>query len=319
MNGCGARAKVLLKARPTAAQIADRLAPPVPDGLEFYLDTADISGTDWRQRLVKLATAERPTGFEYVVEGPLRSLDGSFFDATLLSTANREVIDRLVSFGEGIGARAAVIHAMAARPSALPFGPVIHAQALDKALSLFRYYSATCQSAGLIPTVENVPTVARMREGSYMYSLIGTPPSDIAYLVDQVPGLRATVDVSHAQLYVNAFNASHSDVPPELQPIVRFIQDQDGVGSLDEYIDQLAAQVIEAHISNARGLLGEGLPYFDGELDLNRVVRRLGSLASFLVTETIEPNADQATLMREAQRQMDAVLGLSGGRKDDND
>jgi hypothetical protein len=34
---------ILLKARPTPTQLADRLRKPVPDGLELYLDTADLA------------------------------------------------------------------------------------------------------------------------------------------------------------------------------------------------------------------------------------------------------------------------------------
>lgn len=304
--------KILLKARPTRRQIADRLAPPVPDGLELYLDAVDIVGEDWLGHLVAVAKSGSPAGFEYVVEGPLRSLDGAFFDATQLNEANRELLDRLVAAGESIGARAAVIHAMAPRHSAKSFDRAAHADALDQAATLFRYYTAACLRAGLIPTVENVPPVARMREGSLMYSLIGTPPADILYLVSQAPGLHVTIDVSHAQLYVNAFAARECDVPAALRPMVGFIQGQRGVASLDAYIDLVAAHLLEAHISNAQGLLGEGLPYGEGELDLDHVVRRLSRHIAFLVTETLEPNADQAALMREAQRHMMAALGRNG-------
>jgi len=311
-SGCAGSAKILLKARPTGVQIADRMAPPVPDGLELYLDAADVAGGGWLERLVAVATTGRPVAFEYVVEGPLRSLDGAFFDATRLNEANRELLDRLVAAGKSIGARAAVIHAMAPRESAGSFDRAAHAAALDEAATLFRYYATACLRAGLIPTVENVPPVARMREGSFMYSLIGTPPTDILYLISQAPGLRVTIDVSHAQLYVNAFTAAECDVPAELRPMVEFIQGQKGVASLDTYIDVVAAHVIEAHISNAQGLLGEGLPYGEGELDLDHVVRRLSRHAAFLVTETLEPDADQATLMREAQQHIGTALGRYG-------
>ena len=36
-------AKILLKARPTPAQLRDRLAAPRPDRLELYLDARDIT------------------------------------------------------------------------------------------------------------------------------------------------------------------------------------------------------------------------------------------------------------------------------------
>src|SRR5579883_2309579 len=46
-----ARSRVLLKARPTGAQLTDRLAPPVPDGMELYMHEQDLAGDSWFEPL----------------------------------------------------------------------------------------------------------------------------------------------------------------------------------------------------------------------------------------------------------------------------
>src|SRR3972149_2415390 len=117
-DGC----KILLKARPTPVQMSDRLHEPVPDGLELYLDAADISDEGWLERLVKVTHEHRPDeGFDYVVEGPLRSLDGTFFSISNGTEANVEVVRRLVLAGRKLGAKALVIHAIAPRSAAKDF------------------------------------------------------------------------------------------------------------------------------------------------------------------------------------------------------
>ena len=63
--------------------------------------------------------------------------------------------------------------------------------------------------------------------------------------------------------------------------------------------------MVEAHISNAAGLFGEGMPYAEGDLAMDAVVRKLGAIVKYLVTETLEPDPDNAVGMREAQRRHD--------------
>ena len=91
-------AKVLLKARPTSAQLADRLRDPVPDGLELYLDTADLDSEDAMDGVVaRLDDCDPPEGFTLLVEGPIRSLDGEFFDLSRDSEADRELLRRIIA------------------------------------------------------------------------------------------------------------------------------------------------------------------------------------------------------------------------------
>ena len=106
--------RVLLKARPTPAQMADRLAAPVPDGVELYLAAEDVSGDDWLPRLERVwSSLVLPPDFTVIVEGPLRGLDGAFFDITMDSDANQELIRRLVSAAMSLGAVAVNVHAIA--------------------------------------------------------------------------------------------------------------------------------------------------------------------------------------------------------------
>src|SRR5688572_33111316 len=82
---------ILLKARPTPTQLADRLREPVPDGLELYLDTADLASPEAMDGVVaNLDACDLPSDFVLLVEGPIRSLDGEFFDLTRDSEARSE-------------------------------------------------------------------------------------------------------------------------------------------------------------------------------------------------------------------------------------
>lgn len=301
--------RVLLKARPVPIQLADRLAPPWADGLELYLAREDIDQEHWCRRLVtEIESHNVPAGFVYVVEGPLRSLDGSFFDLSRDTPSNRETLRRTAEFGSAIGASAAVVHAIAPRASADGFSDKLREAALFRSLSLLMLYRDLCLEHGLIPTLENIPPVARMREGRFMHSIIGMEPADLVDLAGRVPGIRVTLDVSHAQLYLNAVNADRDEVPTEWQPLIAYIQSRALVRTLNEYITALGELPLEAHISNASGLCGEGLAYDEGDLDLDNVVLRLAGTVKYIVTETIEPDAATASRMREAQRRIVQAL-----------
>lgn len=308
-NSSSMTAQILLKARPTPEQLADRTAVPVPAGMELYLDGQDISGDDWLTVLTgRIDALDVPDDFVWIVEGPLRSLDGSFFDVSQNSEANREVLRRVIEFGRILGAEASVIHVIALAEHASQFSTDTCAGKLADSLPLIRFYAELCHRAGLIPTVENIPPITKMREARLLHSYIGMEPGDLRSLVETIDGLQVTLDVSHAQLYLNAANLEKTDAPPEVAPVVDYLNRRREVSTLDEYIDQLNDVLFEAHISNAEGLFGEGLPYDYGDLDLDRTTRRLGGIARYLVTETIEADTNRAVLMREAQRRMDQVL-----------
>src|SRR5512133_2179535 len=108
--------KVLLKARPTRAQLADRLSTPVPPGMELYLDARDVNDLERLQMLARRLNEQRPRpDFVYVVEGPLRSLDGAFFDISVDSEAQLECVRRVAWLAREVGAEAVLVHAIAPR------------------------------------------------------------------------------------------------------------------------------------------------------------------------------------------------------------
>ncbi|MDO8670468.1 MAG: hypothetical protein Q7O66_03445 [Dehalococcoidia bacterium] len=307
-TGCGPLARVLLKARPTREQLDDRLQAPAPEGLEFYLDGRDISAPDWLSALLALLeTCSFPPEFNYVVEGPLGSLDGQFFNVARDSDADREVVDRLVEFGKEVRAKAAVIHCIA--PGYEPF---IHDRESrrvirERALPFIDRYAGMCLKQGMVPTIENIPPVAQMRQSAFMFSGLGMEPGDLLYFTDRVEGLRITFDVSHARLYLNAVNARPGEAGGDLAKLVQYLAGNREVTSLEEYVKLLGNKLYEVHVSNAARLFDEGLPYDQGDMDLDLVMADLLPKAEFIVTETIEPDPNRATYMREAQERILAV------------
>ncbi len=313
-------AKILLKARPTPAQLADRLAPPRPDGLEFYLDARDLAPDDWLPRLMAIMAAaphageagEGSDGFTYIVEGPIRSLDGAYFDVTRDAPADQEVLARLVRFGRAIGAEVAVIHLAAPTADPAALARAAHGEALDRCLPFLERYAALCREHGLIPTIENIPPIGQMREDSALFSPLGVEPSDLASCCAAIPGLGITFDTSHAGLYLEAVDADPAGLTPSLRPAVERYAPNPEARTLDDYVDMIEPWLVNVHVSNAAGLLGEGLPYGAGRFDLDALMPRLGAAARFLTTETLEADHDRAVHMREAQARIAAALGRVG-------
>jgi sugar phosphate isomerase/epimerase len=307
---------ILLKARPTAIQLRDRLAAPRPDGLELYLDARDIGPDDWLPRLEAIiAAAPRASDdFHWIVEGPIRSLDGEFFDVTRQAAADEEALVRLTRFGATIGAEVAIIHLIAPTHDPAAIAPARREAWLERALPLLRRYAALCTDAGLTPTIENIPPIAQMREGAATFSAIGVEPDDLLWCCRAVPELRITFDTSHAGLHLETLAADPASAPPNLRAAVETYAATATVQSLDDWLDQIAPWLVNCHVSNAAGLLGEGLPYGEGRFDLDAIMPRLAATARFIVTETLEPDNDRAVFMREAQARIAAALGHATAR-----
>ncbi len=303
-------AKVLLKGRPTEAQMADRLAEPLPDGLELYLDVEDLGDPRELDRLARRLVELRPhPRFVYVVEGPLRSLDGSFFDLSVNSEANRELLKRIAHLAQAIGAEAVLIHAITPMMLDTPLGEQLRRAKLEASLPLVGHYVRLAQDRGLVPLLENIPPVARQRQSAYMVTPVGMSAEDLVYFATRFPGIGATVDLSHAGLFLNGLGMDPSGVDPELMPLVAYLSTLQDSRKMEDYLKTVEPYLFEIHVSNARGLLEEGLPYGDGDLDLDALAVRLARSVRYMVTETIEPDPDRATEMREAQRRLKAALG----------
>src|SRR5947209_2567145 len=93
------RAKLCLKARPTAVQLADRLRAVDgvwPDGVELYLAAADLTSGEMVETIAqRVLEQEVPNDFAWLIEGPVDSLDGGDFDVTRESAADALVLERL--------------------------------------------------------------------------------------------------------------------------------------------------------------------------------------------------------------------------------
>jgi hypothetical protein len=291
--------RIVLKGRPTPAQIADRLREPAPEGLEIYLDAVDIAPDDFLARLLGVLEVPRPAGFVFLVEGPVRSLDGSFFDLTVDSAANRAVVDRLADFGAAIGALAACVHLIAPTDDLSGVGLAEGLALVDACRPLAGYYAARCREAGLVPTVENVPPIAQMRESRVMTSTVGAPPEHLARLADAVDGLRFTVDTSHAQLFLNAA-AADPEADARIGRLVGRLAEASPARTFAQFLAPLRGRIETAHVSDADGVFGEGLPYGQGSMDLDGAVDLLLGEARSIVTEILEPDPDQSPHMRQA-------------------
>ncbi len=307
-------ARILLKARPTPAQLRDRLALPRPDGLELYLDPRDLAPDDWlpRLRAIMAAAPRAEDGFAYVVEGPIRSLDGVPFDVTRRAAPDEETLARLTRFGGELGATVAVIHLSAPADDPAVLAPGCREAALDRALPMLERYAALCREAGLSPTIENIPPIGRLRAGALSFSRLGVEPDDLARCCEAVPGLGVTFDTSHAGLYIEALGADPAAVEPALRPVVEVYASRARARTLDDYVTVIEPWLVNVHVSNAAGLLGEGLPYGAGRFALDALMPRLAARARSLVTETLETDQDRALHMRDAQARIAAALGRVG-------
>jgi hypothetical protein len=306
--------RLLLKARPTAPQLLDRLRPPRPDGLELYLDAADLADEiAMHAAVANVETCEPPPGFVLLIEGPVRSLDGEFFDLTREAEADREVIRRLGRLAARIGAEAVNVHAIAPTAESSTLSLAARQAGLERALPLSRYFVDAISDAGAIPAMENMPPILRMRESGFFYSPIGMPAEDLVWLCEHAPGLRSTLDLSHAGLYLNCQRyarglATPPAGAPESSDLFGFVQQLPPVERIEEYATTLGKTLLTCHVSNASGLLGESQPYDEGDLSLDEIIRHLAPSAQYFVTETLEADQDEAAHMRRALEAMRCVL-----------
>jgi hypothetical protein len=308
-----ADAKLLLKARPTPRQLADRLRPVDgvwPDGIELYLAAADLAEDEVMDAAIaRIRAAQTPPGFVWLIEGPVDSLDGADFDVTRESPADSLVVRRLGRMAAAIGARAVNIHVIAPSPDLSRLSLDCRARLLDSAVPFLHEFVRVMQAAGTLPTVEHMPPVLRMRRNDFSFTPIGMASADFRDLAEQVDGLRVLVDTSHAGLYLNARKLPPDPAHDWSAPLRRFLDQLPE--EPEDLVDFLGSfpRLENAQISNAAGVLGEGLRYGEGDFDLDPSIAWLGSRVQHIVTETLEADNDDARNMREALVRMRAVLG----------
>lgn len=289
----------LLKAAPEPDQVADRLAGGPWQGLELALMPPHVAD---ESSLAQAIEVTRIGAGDLVVtaESPVAWPSGAFVRVDRLDDEARRGIESSVEFAAGIGSPVLTIHLFTPMSPeeyrANPDGP--DEREIERFL---RFFADACLDRDVMPLIENVPPVLRMRTGGVYLSPVGGHWRDLLEWRRRVPELGFTLDTSHAALFRN-FAASY----PSL-----FGLDSDDELELERYVEELGPASEVAHVSDAHGLLGEGLPYGSGELTgLDPVVRRIGELVPYVVAEINEPDPARSPEMKAGYRELERVFAL---------
>ena len=292
----GSAAIPLLKAAPEPDQIADRLNGGRWAGLELCLAPRHIAGPAALQRAIEVGRTVTERGLALTAECPVAWPSGAFVRVDRLDDEARRGIEASARFAAGIGAPVLTIHLF------VPLTPdefrAHGALDEDEVERYLRFYADTCAGHGVAPLIENVPPVLRMRTGGVYLSPVGGHWEDLLAWRVRVPELGFTLDTSHAALFANFARAY-----PSLFGLA-----SDAGLELERYVEELGPATEVAHVSDAEGLLGEGLPYGTGELDLDPVVRRIGELVPYVVAEINEPDPAGSELMKAGYRAVERAL-----------
>jgi nucleoside-diphosphate-sugar epimerase/sugar phosphate isomerase/epimerase len=293
----GSRAIPLLKAAPDAGQIAERLDGETWRGLELALMPAHVADDHAVRTAIETVQAgTEGRGLVLTAEAPVSWPSGAFVRVDRLTDEARRCIERSADFAAAIGSPVLTIHLYAPlSPEEFPAAPPLDDAAIEEFL---RFYAASCLDRGVMPLIENVPPVLRMRVGGVFLSQIGGHWRDLRRWRARVPELRFTLDTSHAALF-RTFATAYGSL---------FGVASDEELGLATYVEELAPGLEMAHVSDAHGLVGEGLPLGAGELDLDPVVRRLGELCRFVVAEINEPDPARSPDMKAAFRSIERLL-----------
>lgn len=291
----------LLKAAPEPDQVAERLEGGEWQGMELALLPPHVASDEATDRAIatvqELASGR---GLTLLVEAPVLWPSGAHVRVDRLDDEARAGIERSVRFAAAIGSPVLTIHLYIPQtPEELRAGAPVDEQAVAE---FFDFYAHTCVSAGVKPLIENVPPVLRMRTGSAFFTPVGGHWRDLQLWQSRVPDLGFTLDTSHAALF-RAFAAAY--------PSLFGLAGDEGL-ELERYVEELGPGTFVAHVSNASGILGEGLDYddHDGELDLDPVVARLGQLVPFVVAEINEPDHSISPHIKDGYRHVERALAL---------
>ena len=294
----GSKPTLQLKAAPRPEQLADRLDGGPWDGIEIALMPDDIVTDDALDRAVRTVgdVGVHLHQLAVTAEAPVMWPSGAFVRVDRLDDEARAGLERSAEFAARVGSPVLTIHLFVPlSPDELRAAGPLDEAAVEKFL---HFYVSACTSRGVMPLIENVPPILRMRKGGVFLSPVGGHWRDLLDWRERVPELRFTVDTSHAALF-----QSFAAVYPSLFGL-ESAEDLE----LDRYVEELGPQAEVAHVSDAHGLVGEGLPYGAGELDLDPVVRRLGELVPFIVAEINEPDPARSVDMKRAYRAIERAL-----------
>jgi len=293
----GSAAIPLLKAAPEAAQLAERLADGPWGGLELCLRPSDVDGDAAMQRAAEVVRASGAMAAGAVLaEAPVAWPSGAFVRVDRPDEEAVAGLERSAAFAAAVGSPVLTVHLFAPQtPAEFRAGAPLDEAAV---LEFLERFARACAGKGVQPLLENVPPILRMREGGVYLTPVGGHWRDLLTWRERVPALGVTLDTSHAALFRTFCAAAPATFdwadPDELD--------------LDRYVAELAPAARVAHVSNATGVLGEGLPYDEGDLDLDPVVRRLGTQVGWIVAEVNEPDPARSPAMKRAHRAIEAAL-----------
>ena len=293
----GSAAIPLLKAAPEPEQIADRLSGGPWRGLELCLGPAHVRDDETARRAARICRQGVDSrDLTITAEAPVMWPSGAFVRVDRLDDEARAGIVRSAEFAATVGSPVLTIHLfIPLDPNEFRAAGQVDEAAVERFLT---FYAETAVSRGVRPLIENVPPVLRMRTGGMFFSQVGGHWADLLAWRRRIPELGFTLDTSHAALFRSfalAYPALFGLSPDE--PL-----------ELERYVEELGPEAEVAHVSNAHGLLGEGLPYATGELELDPIVRRLGELVPYIVAEINEPDSSRSTDMKKAYKAIESAL-----------
>src|SRR5215211_3985644 len=289
----GSAAIPLLKAAPEPDQLADRLDGGPWRGIELCLAGKHVADN---RALARAIEAGSGLGIAVTAEAPVAWPSGAFVRVDRLDDEARAGIDRSAEFAAAIGSPVLTIHLFVPlSPKEFRASAGVDENAVDDFLI---HYADACRSRGVTPLIENVPPVLRMRTGGVFLSPIGGRWRHLLRWRERVPELGFTIDTSHAALF-RTFAAAY--------PGLFRVPTDEGL-ELERYVEELGPAAEVAHVSDAHGLLGEGLPYGAGELDLDPIVRRLGELVPYIVAEINEPDPGRSADMKKSYAAIETAL-----------
>ena len=285
---------LLLKAAPEPDQLADRLDGGDWQGIEVPLMPHHIADDAAVERAIEHVRGAAPS--HVAAEAPVLWPSGAHVRVDTLDDESRAGIERSARFAAGVGSPVLTIHLYT------PLDPDEFRASKgvdeDAVLAFLRYYADTCLARGVQPLIENVPPVLRQRSGGVFLSPVGGHWRDLLHWHARVPELGFTLDTSHAALF-RSFAAAY--------PSLFGLESDEGL-ELERYVEELGPAAQVAHVSDAAGLLGEGLNYGSGELDLDPVVRRLADVVPFVVAEINEPDHARSPNMKAGYRRIERAL-----------
>jgi nucleoside-diphosphate-sugar epimerase len=292
----------LLKAAPEADQVADRLSGGPWRGLELCLAPRHVAVDAALDAAIAVGRDVAERGLAVTAECPVAWPSGAFVRVDRLDEEARRGVEASARFAARIGSPVLTIHLFVPMtPAEYRAHDALDATAVE---AFLRFYASACAAQGVTPLIENVPPVLRMRSGGAFLSPVGGHWRDLQEWCGRVDGLRVTLDTSHAALFAN-FSAAY--------PSLFGLASDDGL-ALERYVEELLPLTDVAHVSDARGLLGEGLPYGSGELELDPIVRRLGERVPFIVAEINEPDPGRSEDMKAGYRAVERALAPPPGR-----